>query len=43
MPVQPRRYTDASNAINDGINLSDTLAASAGEKPIHREFGTATI
>jgi hypothetical protein len=29
--------------INDGINLPDTLAASAGEKPIHREFCTETI
>jgi len=29
--------------INDGINLSDALAASACEKPIHREFCTDTI
>ena len=38
MPLQPHRYTKAPNAINDGINLSDTLAASACEKPIHREL-----
>ena len=40
MPFQPRCYTDAPSAINNGINLSDTLAASAFEKPIHCEFCT---
>ena len=29
--------------INGGINLSDTLTASACENPIHREFCTETI
>jgi len=43
MPLQRRHYADASNAINNGNSLSGTLAASACEKPIRREFCTDTI